>query len=306
MNLKRPKFWQKKTFISFLIFPLTFITYLINKLKNLEPKKNFKIKTICVGNIFLGGTGKTSLIISINEILKKKFKTVFIKKNYTNQKDEINLLKKSGKVISSNNRILSLNLAEKKKFQFALLDDGLQQKNINYNLKIVCFNSQLFIGNNFLIPAGPLRESINELKNYDIVFINGESKKKGIFKKIRSLNKNIKIFEGNYFPKNLDKLDIKKDYLMFCGIGNPHEFKNTLLKYNFKLKRKIYFSDHHIFSNNEINNIKKIADKDNLTIITTEKDYLRLSMKQRKKIKYLKISLEVKNLNKFKQILFKV
>ena len=93
----------------------------------------------------------------INQILKKKFKTVFIKKNYISQKDEINLLKKNGHVITTNSRINSLELAEKKKYDFAILDDGLQQKNIKYDLKIVCFNSSEFIGNGFVLPAGPLR-----------------------------------------------------------------------------------------------------------------------------------------------------
>ena len=71
---------------------------------------------------------------------------------------------------------MSLKLAEKKKYEVALLDDGLQQKNIDYNLKIVCFNSSEFIGNGYLLPAGPLRENIAELKNYDCVFLNGEVK----------------------------------------------------------------------------------------------------------------------------------
>ena len=106
-----------------------------NLVKKFSLKKNFKIKTICVGNIFIGGTGKTSLAIEINELLKKKFKTVFIKKNYDNQLDEINLLNNKGKIIVSNNRESALLSAIKKKYELAILDDGLQQKNINYDLK---------------------------------------------------------------------------------------------------------------------------------------------------------------------------
>ncbi len=79
-----------------------------------------------------------------------------------------------------------------------MLDDGLQQKNINYSLKIVCFNTSEFIGNGYLLPAGPLRENITELKNYDCVFLNGETKSSKIKKKIKSINKDIEIFEGSY------------------------------------------------------------------------------------------------------------
>jgi len=91
---------------------------------------------------------------------------------------------------------------------------------------------------------------------------------------------------------------------MFCGIGNPHEFENTLSKYKFKIKKKIIYPDHYKFSNKEIKNIKEIAKKEKLNIITTEKDFFRLSKKQQKGIKILKIKLKIKNLSKLKKILF--
>tara|TARA_B100000131_G_scaffold100204_1_gene97275 strand:- start:350 stop:1276 length:927 start_codon:yes stop_codon:yes gene_type:complete len=307
MNLKKPDFWDKKNPLSFILLPLTIITHLINFFKKLSKKKKFIIKTICIGNVFIGGTGKTSLSILINQILKKKFKTVFIKKNYISQKDEINLLKKNGHVITTNSRINSLELAEKKKYDFAILDDGLQQKNIKYDLKIVCFNSSEFIGNGFVLPAGPLRENIKEIKNYDIIFLNGSIKSsKKIYKKIKELNKNIEILEGEYIPQNINTFNKKKSYLMFCGIGNPKEFENTLLKHKFKLKEKFIFADHHKFSNEEIILLKKIAQKNKLEIITTEKDYLRLNLKQKKNIKFLKINLKVNKLNKLKKKLLDI
>ena len=177
MNLIKPKFWKTKNFFSLLLYPLSIITNLINITKKFSFKKNFEIKTICIGNIFIGGTGKTSLAIEINELLRKKFKTVFIKKKYENQSDEINLLNNRGKIISSNTREKALLTAVNKNFQLAILDDGLQQKNINYDLKIVCFNSEYALGNEYTLPAGPLRENLNEVKNYDLIFLNGEKKK---------------------------------------------------------------------------------------------------------------------------------
>ena len=306
MNLKKPDFWLKKSFTSLILLPLTIITHSINVAKKFCNIKKFKIKTVCIGNIYVGGTGKTTLTILIKEILKKKFKTVFIKKKYNNQKDEIKLLQKNGPLISKKNRLLSLKLAENQNYEVALLDDGLQQKNIDYNLKIVCFNSSEFIGNGYLLPAGPLRENITELKNYDCVFLNGENKSSKIKKKIKSINKDIEIFEGSYDPLNLKTFNRNKNFLMFCGIGNPREFENTLLKYKFKIKKKFIFADHHKFYDEEIFSIKEIAKKNKLSIITTEKDFLRLSSKQKKGIKFLKIKLKIKNLNKFKKILFNI
>ena len=303
MRLTKPKFWKTTNIISIIFYPLSLITYLINISKKFSKKRNFKIKTICVGNIFVGGTGKTSLVIEINELLKKKFKTVFIKKNYENQSDEINLLKNRGKIILSNNRASALLTAVKKKFEIAILDDGLQQKNINYDLKIICFNSKEAIGNQNIIPAGPLRENIKEIKNYDLVFLNGDKKNYKLSSKLKSINKNIKIFEGNYKPLNIKNFNLKKKYLMFCGIGNPHEFENTLIKQKFNISKKIIYPDHFKLSNFELKRIKDIAKKENLLLITTEKDFYRLNKIQRKNIKFLKIKLEIKNKEKFKKIL---
>ena len=303
MKFIKPKFWETKNFISLILYPLSIITYLVNITKTFFTKKQFEIKTICIGNIYIGGTGKTSLAIEINELLRKKFKTVFIKKNYKNQSDEINLLYNKGKIISSNTRENALSAAIKKKYQLAILDDGLQQKNIHYDLKIVCFNSEYALGNEYMLPAGPLREDINILKNYDLVFLNGEKKNKKLLAKLKSINKNLKIFEGKYKPLNLKKLNLRKKYLMFCGIGNPYEFEQTLIKYKFKINKKIIFPDHYKLTNTDLKKLKNDAKKDNLTLITTEKDFFRLNKTQRKNIKFLKIKLEIKEKNKLVETL---
>ena len=303
MRLIKPKFWQTKNFISFILYPLSLVTYLINVSKILFIKKKFAIKTICIGNVFVGGTGKTSLAIEIDELLNKKFKTIFIKKKYKNQLDEINLLRNKGKIISSDNRENALLTASKKKYEVAILDDGLQQKNINYDLKIVCFNSENALGNEFMLPAGPLRENISAIKKYDLIFINGERKNYKLLSKLKSINKKSRIFEGKYKPLNLKKFNLKKKYLMFCGIGNPNEFEKTLLKYKFDICEKIIFPDHHKLTKIELNELKDKAKKENFTIVTTEKDFFRLSKIERKNIKCLKIKLEIKNKKNFKKTL---
>ena len=303
MKLIKPRFWDTKNFLSFILYPLSAITYLINIIKKLSNKKKFEIKTICIGNIFVGGTGKTSLAIEINQLLKKKFKTVFIKKNYENQLDEITLLSNTGKIISATSRESALLSAVNKKYQLAILDDGLQQKNINYDLKIACFNSKYAIGNEYMLPAGPLRENLKEIKNYDLIFLNGEKKNNKLLSKLKSINKNLKIFEGKYKPLNLKNFDLRKKHLMFCGIGNPHEFERTLIKYKFNIGKKIIYPDHYKLTNIDLKRLIDKAKKENLVLITTEKDFFRLSKTQRKNIKFLKIELEIKDKKKLKKIL---
>ncbi len=303
MKFVKPLFWQSKNIISILLYPFSLFVLIINELKELSSKKKFLIKTICVGNTYLGGTGKTSLAIEIQSLLKKRIRTVFIKKNYANQLDEINLLKTKGDLISKDSREEALYQAQKKKYELAILDDGLQQKNIDYNLKIICFNAKNGFGNNYLIPAGPLRESINKIKNYDIAFINGDKKNNNLYLKLKSINKKLQIFEGQYKPTNLKTFDLKKKYLMFCGIGNPHEFEKTLVKNKFLIKEKIIYPDHYKISNEILNKLKLKAKKENLSLVTTEKDFFRLDKSQKKNIKFLKISLKIRDINKFKKLL---
>ena len=215
MQIKKPPFWQDINLISIFLYPISLITSLVNFLKNLDTKEKFNIKSICIGNIYVGGTGKTPLSIKIREILKNKFKIVFIKKKYSNQSDEQNLLKKRGKLICSENRSVGLKMAIRQKFDLAILDDGLQEKTIKHDLTIACFNSSTKIGNGLLIPAGPLREKLSNLKYYDAVFLNGVEKDQMFSRKIKKINENIKIFEGKYKILNLKNLNRKKKISYF-------------------------------------------------------------------------------------------
>ena len=83
------------------------------------------------------------------------------------------------------------------------------------------------------MPAGPLRENLSVLKNYSAIFLNGEKNNKKLFSMLKKYNNHI--FRSNYLPTNIKKLNRKKKYLYFCGIGNPEEFENTLKK-NTNLK----------------------------------------------------------------------
>ena len=305
MQINKPIYWSKKNIIAFILFPFTIITFIINLIKKNSSKKKYSLKTICVGNIYIGGTGKTSLCISINKILNKKYKTVFIKKNYSNQLDEQNLLRSHGKLLSNQKRKVSLKIAEKKAFDVAVLDDGLQDKSINYDISIACFNSSSGIGNGYLLPAGPLRENISALNNYDAIFLNGEKKNKKLNLILKKIKSKPKIFKAIYTPTNLKNFNRNKNFLFFCGIGNPDEFKRTLNKYKFKLREEFIFPDHHNYSNAEVEKIKKIAKNKKLEIITTEKDYYRLNNKNKKNIKCLKIILKIKNIKSFSKFLNK-
>ena len=130
-----------------------------------------------------------------------------------------------------------------------------------------------------------------------------KKKNKKILSKLKSINKNIKIFEGKYKPLNLKKFDLRKKYLMFCGIGSPNEFKQTLVKYKFNISKNVIYPDHYKLTNIDLKKLKNNAKKANLILVTTEKDFFRLNKTQRKNIKFLKIKLEIKDKKNLKKIL---
>ena len=181
----------------------------------------------------------------------------------------------------------------------------MQDKSLNYDISIACFNSSDLIGNGLIIPAGPLREKISNISNYDIAFLNGEKINNKFEKRLKQLNPNLKIFRARYVPKNLKSFKYRESFLMFSGIGNPAEFNKTLNKYNFNIKKIITFPDHYKYKNSDIIEIKKIARSNKLKIITSEKDYYRLSKSQKKNIQYLKIELKIEKENEFKNFLLK-
>ena len=249
MIFLKPKFWDKKKFpslISLLLLPISLIVVIKNYYENSKLKKNFyDFRTICVGNIYIGGTGKTPLVNNLANHFKKKFKTFIIKKGYSSHLDEKQLLESNHKVIFEKTRELSLLKAEQEKAEIIIFDDGLQEKTINYDLKIVCFNSLKLDGNGLVIPAGPLRERLNSIKNYDIILINGNTNKesKNFIDKIKNINPNIRIFTAKYVPKNFSKLK-KKKFFIFSGIGNPHTFSDTLKNMKIKFFVSIKFNFH--------------------------------------------------------------
>ena len=304
MNFKKPIFWdlKKPNIFSYLLLPFTIPVIINNFFLGIQKKYKFsKIKTVCIGNIYLGGTGKTPLTIKLFNIIKKMgFDVITAKKFYSNQIDEQNLLKAKTKNIVSKRRIDAINQAVNNSNQVIIFDDGLQEKKIDYDLKIVCFKKKNWIGNGQLIPSGPLREKIENLKNYDIVFLNGkDDNTENIKEIIHRLNPKIEIFESDYIIQNLKELDINSNYLIFSGIGDPVSFKEILLENNISVVKEIIFPDHYKYKKKDIENILQESKKLNAKILTTEKDFIKLSVDDVREINFLKIELKIIKEEKF-------
>jgi len=301
MNFFKPKFWDKNkiSFFSVVLFPISLLIKLLILFKRYLTKTNqSSIPIICVGNIYLGGTGKTPLCIEIFSILKNlNMNPAFIRKKYDSFQDEVDLQKKVGPIYQNKRRIEAIKEAILDKVNVAILDDGFQDFSIYKNLSIVCFNEKQWIGNGLVIPSGPLRENFSALKRANCVIINGK-KNTDIENKILNKNKEIKIFYMKYKAQNSDEFKNKK-VIAFAGIGYPENFFNLLKDNKINVTEEIKFPDHHKYSEKELENLINKTKKNNDILITTEKDYFRIIKSHKKNINYLKIKTEIENRNQF-------
>ena len=311
MYFIKPKFWDKKnnSFLSILLYPLSIIYYLISVIrKKISIPQKFNIPIICVGNIYIGGTGKTSAAIEIMKILNQSKKICFLTKGYgrkskkdiylnelniPNQNtvdtgDEALLLNKYGDVYISNNRAKAINTIIKLGYDAIILDDGFQDHLIFKNLNILCFDSKNWIGNNNLIPSGPLREPLTSIKEANFIIIKGE-KNQIIENDIRKISPNIEIIYAENRIENNETLK-NKNFIAFTGIGNPYSFFNTLLNNNIKIIKQIIYPDHFQFTEKNYKVLFQEAENNNCNLITTEKDWVRIDEQFKDRVYYTKLS----------------
>ena len=300
MKLNKPKFWDNPdiSFWTIIFYPISLLFLFASLIiKFLKVQKKFSIPIICVGNIYVGGTGKTPLALEIFKIIKSSGKNPgFVKKGYDYLFDEIKMLEKIGKTYLNKNREEAINLLISFKHDVAILDDGFQDFSIKKDFSIVCFNSRQLIGNGFIIPSGPLRENIKSIKRADCIVINGDRNIE-FENKIKKINKNIKMFYSKYKITNLDKFKNKK-VLAFAGIGNPSNFFELLKKNNINVKETISYPDHYNYSEEDYGFLIKKKEQDVL-LATTEKDYYRLNEKMKQSFDYVDVDLEIDNKNEF-------
>lgn len=302
IKLIKPKFWDSKTinFFSILLSPLTLITMiLIFFKKKISKEKAFEIPIICVGNIYIGGTSKTPTSILLSKELSiLGFKPVIIRKFYANHEDEYKQIRNNfNNLIVGKDRGISIIKAQQRGNNVIILDDGFQDHKIKKDLNIICFNQNQLVGNGLILPAGPLRENLSSLLNANIVLINGK-KDQDFEEKILKINKNLEIYYSEYKPININEFKNHK-LLALAGIANPENFFMLLEKNNLKVEKKLVFPDHYKFSKKELQNIVNIAKENNLKIITTEKDFFKITDFDYKEINYLKVSLELQEKRKF-------
>ena len=312
------KIWYNKnvvfTFLSMLLLPFSFLYFLIFYIKQtLTIENKFTTPIICFGNINIGGTGKTSTLLSLlPELIKVKPKLVILLRGYKGTiksihkvdpnhdtaltvGDEALLYANSFKTFISSNRSKAIKeIIKSENPDLIILDDGFQDKRIRKNKNIILINGNRGLGNGLLLPSGPLREiALLALKKTDIIILIGEDHTNFKSRYQNQINKK-DLFKGKIV--SLEN-GLNKNFLAFSGIGNNESFFNTLEKNNYNLVKKLSFPDHYQYNKKEIEGIINTAKQNDLIPITTEKDINRISTTLKNQIKYLKIQIEIDNKN---------
>lgn len=287
------------------VFPIhLFFIKIKNLLYDFKVIKPVKIssKVISVGNVSLGGTGKTPITISIANFLQKKgLKVGIVSRGYGRKKssnsflvdnqhwtecgDEVVLLKNNLHteipIFVSNNKVFAAKKLSKMGCNIIILDDGFQHRKIHRDIDIVLIGPQNQLKNRQLIyPYGLLREPLKNVKRADITIMT----KKNIVKNKSILNFDYAldlVIKDEILSTSKNKLikDLLKssDNLSVCSIGDPISFSKTLESLNINIKKRLIFPDHWSFSLQDVNKINKLASKYDLhNIICTEKDYIKL------------------------------
>lgn len=323
--INTPEFWYKKDLISrfktLLLLPFSIIWILLSLIKkNFAKRYKSHLKVICIGNLSIGGTGKTPFSIQTYKILEiLGYKPVFLTRGYRgltkgpilvnkshNHKDvgdEALLLSKVGTTIVSSNRCIGAKYIEnlKKNYDVIIMDDGLQNYQLEQDIKLLLIDKKLLFGNGYCIPAGPLRQTITQgLKKIDAIIFTGDGDIKDI--NLNFIN-NIQNFDTKLEIKNNFKTK-QNNFLAFCALGNPIKFFNTLKKNNFKIVLTKSFPDHYEYKNKDINTLKEEANNRNLKLITTEKDYVKIDDKENEiSVLPIEINFSKADGNKFKSFL---
>ena len=325
--IKTPKFWYKNDLSSYLLalilYPLSLIWMIISFIKkNFNKSYKSKLKVICVGNLNIGGAGKTPFTIYTYKILRQLgYKPIFLTRGYKGLEkgpvkvrhdhnfkdvgDEALLLSKVGPTVISGNRALGAKFIEnlKKNYNVILMDDGLQNNKLKKDIKLLLVDKQLQFGNKFCVPSGPLREPIMQgLKDIDAIVLTGNGSK---FTYYKNKFDNKIIFNSSI--KIIKSLKIKKTKILaFCGLANPNKFFDTLQTNKYNVISTKSFPDHYKYTEGDIKKLILNAKSQNLTLLTTEKDYVKIQdQKNEIKVLSIKSDLDIEEEKKFKIFLEK-
>ncbi len=295
--MQAPKFWDKKeSKLAKFLSPLgAFYAWTVaHRLAHHHPYQA-KMPVICVGNISVGGTGKTPVCLALAELLKAhQFSPWFLNHGYhaTEQSvlvdtkihsaldvgDEALLLAENAPTIVDSARARGAQLAEKKGAPLLIMDDGFQNPTLVKTFSFIVVDGTKGFGNGRVLPAGPLREPVlKALKRADAIILVGNDTW-NVQKYLKENQVDLPILTGQFIPDK-NALQKEKPVFAFAGIGNPQKFFDMLTIMGFSLAKTQSFPDHYFYTRFDIEDLKKKAE--GIQLATTSKDWVKIPPEMR-------------------------
>lgn len=298
---KTPAFWQTRNLKSYALWPLSLLYKGMLRIDQHEQSvQTVPLPVWCVGNVTVGGAGKTPIVRWLADWLQENGHAVHIisrgyggdlsadlpvrvEPEHTAEDvgDEALLLAQHATTWIGRNRVAAAHAAHELGATMVLMDDGMQHWRINKDVTLLVMDGRLGVGNGFCLPAGPLREPLNEaLERTSAVIFAGQTTQLPAHSAPN--------FSGRVVPLEPELL-AHKTYLPFAGIGHPKKFFDTLSAHGATLVLPTAFPDHHEYEENDIAPLLEAAQTANATLVTTEKDAVRLPEKYRGVVDVLKV-----------------
>ena len=287
---KTPQFWHRDSMLSHFLKPLSWGYCRLAEWResNQKPHK-VSVPVICVGNLVMGGAGKTPTVIAIVKILKEMghnphilsrgyggyFREVACvnseKHSYLQVGDEPLLLSAHAPTWIGASRVAAAQAAIAAGATILVMDDGLQNSKLMKDYSLIVIDCIQGLGNNLVFPAGPLREPIQKgLKRGQAILFVGDKEN---FNKPKGLA----AFSHQYTARLMATSSVEPQPIVaFAGIGYPEKFRHTLEEQGFVIKDFVGFADHHPYTIIDMQKLERLAQLHNVPLITTEKDYFRI------------------------------
>nr|WP_321458151.1 tetraacyldisaccharide 4'-kinase [uncultured Cohaesibacter sp.] len=296
--MKAPGFWSERNSLAWLLYPISLLYGRIS-LSRFSKSARYKARmpVLCVGNLVMGGAGKTPTALTLGRTAAGlHLSPIFLTRGFKGSQpgpllvdpkqhsiadvgDEALLLARIAPTIVARNRVEGAKLAETvckdREGGIIIMDDGFQNPYLYKDFNLVVVDSQQSLGNGFVFPAGPLRAPLHpQVRRADQFVIVGEG---GHAPKLRQLLARLGKAANHAClrPSKCNLLGGTRVFA-FCGIGHPDKFYLTLEQLELEVVDYQDFDDHHAFTEEEAKNILERAETQNLDIVTTTKDHVRL------------------------------
>lgn len=323
--MREPRFWAREVdpksreaapILRLLLTPAAWIYAEVTR-RRIRSTKPADIPPIvlCVGNLTAGGVGKSPVVAALREQILEQFglRVATLSRGYKGRLkaptkvdaeshsakdvgDEPYMLSFTGESWIGADRAAAGRAMADDGVEVIIMDDGHQNPSLKKDVSIVVVDAAAGFGNGFVIPKGPLRETIHEgLNRADAIIIMGEGDAP-----TDVYATDLPVFRGRVQPA-IDLPDGR--YVAFAGIGRPEKFFDTLEALGANLCDSVPFPDHHVFTSGDLRYLKRLADDHNAQLITTEKDFVRLSEATRNGIAYLPIRVEFDKPGQFNQLI---